>query len=144
EYGHEDYSVNGIRLADYNAPVGDPTGCFENQVFNNTFFITGKDYPEYVNYVPVATAIFYSASAGDNYMYDNEVVVNALDPDSKALNSAFYVGGGNIGGVFENNTVTTNIPAFWLASPYGKATKTKVLRNTIIKAPDARENYAPV
>ena len=144
EYGHEDYSVNGIRLADYNAPLGDPDGCFDNKVYNNKFFITGKDYPEYPDYIPVATAIFYSASGGDNYIYDNEVVVNALDPDSKARTNAFYVGGGTIGGVFENNTVTTNVPAFWLASPYGDATKTRIIDNTIIRSSDALENYMPI
>ena len=144
EYGHEDYSVNGIRLADYNTSPGDPNGCYDNHVYNNEFFITGKDYPEYPDYIPVATAIFYSASGGDNYVYDNEVVVNALDPDSKARTNAFYVGGGTIGGLFENNTVTSNVPAFWLASPYGDATKIRIIDNTIIRSSDALENYMPI
>ncbi len=144
EYGHEDYSVNGIRLADYNAALGDRDGCFGNEIFNNRFFITGKDYPEYVDYIPVATAVFYSASAGDNFIYDNDIVVNALDPDSKAVTNAFYVGGGTVGGVFENNTITTNVPAFWLASMYGAATKTRVVRNTIIRAEDAGDDYVPI
>lgn len=144
EYGQEDYSVNGIRLADYNAPPGDPDGCFDNHVFDNKFYITGKDYPDYVNYIPVATAIFYSASAGDNFIYDNEVVVDALDPQSKAITTAFYVGGGTVGGVFENNEITTNVPAFWLASPYGNATQTRVIGNTITQSPDALADYAPI
>jgi len=144
EYGHEDYSVNGVRMADYNAPLGDPNGCYGNEIFSNKFFITGRDYPEYVDYIPVATAIFYSASAGDNFVYDNEVVVNAENPDSKAVTNAFYVGGGTVGGVFENNTVTTNVPAFWLASMYGHARGTKVIGNTIIAAENADANYTPV
>ncbi|WP_236974579.1 T9SS type A sorting domain-containing protein [Membranihabitans maritimus] len=144
EYGHEDYSVNGIRLADYNAPPGDPDGCYDNQIYDNKFFITGKDYPEYPDYIPVATAIFYSASGGDNFIYDNEVLVDALDPDSKARTSAFYVGGGTIGGIFENNTIETNVPAFWLGSPYGDAAQTKIIENTIVQTPNALDNYAPV
>ncbi len=145
EYGHEDYSTNAIRLADYNAKPGDPKGCFNNRIHNNKFFITGKDYPDHKDYIPIATALFYSASAGDNFIYDNEVVVNALNPGSKAETNAFYIGGGTIGGVFENNVITTNVPAFWLASLYGNATKTKVVRNKIINSSGENDDsYFPI
>jgi hypothetical protein len=144
EYGNEDYSVNAIRLADYNTAWGASTGTFENRIYNNKFYIVGKDFPTHPNYKPVATAVFYSASAGHNYVYDNEVFVDAKNPNSKAETNAFYIGGGTIGGFFERNTVTTNVPAFWLASMYGNAKGTKVIGNTIIAADNADSNYAPI
>ncbi|WP_236974577.1 T9SS type A sorting domain-containing protein [Membranihabitans maritimus] len=144
EYGNEDYSVNGVRLADYNAKPGASNGCYNNSIFNNNFYITGKDYPEFPNYIPVATAIFYSASGGDNFVYNNKVIVDARDPKSKAITCGFYVGGGTIGGVFENNTVKTNVPAFWLATPYGDAEKVIIKGNTIIESQESIENYAPI
>jgi nitrous oxidase accessory protein NosD len=145
EYGKEDYSVNGLRLADYNAVPGDPNGSYGNHIYNNKFIITGKAFPEYPQYLPVATAIFYSASGGDNFIYDNEVVVNALHaPSAKAITTGFYVGGGTIGGVFENNTITGNTAGIWLATPYGNATGTKIIGNTLIRADDAGSGYRPV
>lgn len=144
EYGKEDYSVNGIRLSDYNAPWGDPRGCYGNEIFDNTFYVTGKDFPDFPKYIPVATAIFYSASAGDNFIYNNKVFLNALDPDSKAITSGFYVGGGTVGGVFENNTITGNTSAFWIASPYGPAKNVRLLRNTIDPGANAGEKYTAV
>jgi hypothetical protein len=144
EYGHEDYSTNGIRLADYNAKPGAEDGCYGNKIYDNKFYITGKDYPEYVDYKPVATAFFYSASAGDNYIFNNEIEINALNPKSKAETVAFYVGGGTIGGEFTDNTITTNVPAFWIASMYGSATGCKVSKNNIIKSANASSTYVPI
>ncbi len=144
EYGHEEYSVNGVRIADYNTPWGSSSGTFENKIYRNTFHITGKDFPEYPKYVPVATALFYSASAGHNYVYDNKVIVNAQDPHSKAETTAFYIGGGTVGGVFENNTITTNVPGFWVASMYGAAKNVTIKNNRIIKASNALDDYKPI
>lgn len=143
EYGHEDYSVNGVRFSDYNAAPGS-AGCKGNKVYRNKFYITGKAYPEYPDYLPVATAIFYSASAGDNFVYDNEVVVDSKDPNLKGECAAFYIGGGTIGGEFKNNKVTTNVPAFWIASPYGKAENVRVIGNTITKAAGTSGDFFPV
>ncbi len=144
EYGNEDYSVNAIRLADYNAAWGTPTGAFENRIYGNKFYITGKDFPTHPNYKPVATAVFYSASAGHNYVYDNEVFVDARDPGSKAETNAFYIGGGTVGGFFENNTVTSNVPAFWIANMYGAARDVVVANNTLIKAENANDSYRAI
>lgn len=144
EYGHDNYSTNAIRLADYNATPGAADGCYGNKIYNNRFSVTGKDFPEYLKYVPVATAIFYSASGGDNYIYNNEIEVTDTDPGSKNETVAFYVGGGSIGGVFENNVITSNVPAFWIASMYGAASGTKVNNNTFIRSPDAGPEYAQV
>lgn len=144
EYGNEDYSVNAIRLADYNAAWGAPNGAFENRIYDNKFYIVGKDFPTHPNYIPVATAVFYSASAGHNYVYDNEVFVDAKISTAKGETNAFYIGGGTVGGFFENNTVTTNVPAFWVASPYGGAKDVTIARNTIIKGENPEPNYKPV
>ena len=86
EYGHEDYSTTAIRIADYNAKPGSPDGCFGNKVYNNKIFISGKDYPEYSDYVPMAWAVFYSASAGDNFIFGNQIVVDDLTPGAKERN----------------------------------------------------------
>ena len=144
EYGHEDYSTNAIRIADYGAKPGSAGGCFGNKIYNNRFFITGRDYPDYPDYIPMAYAVFYSASGGDNYIYGNHIVVNDESQGSKNETSALYIGGGTIGGHFYNNHITTNVPAFWVASRYGGATDAKIYNNTIIKSATADKNFKPI
>ncbi len=144
EYGNTNYSTNAIRLADYNAQPGAADGCYGNRIYNNKFYITGKDYPEYVKYVPVATAVFYSASGGDNYIYNNEIEITDLNAGSKNETVGFYIGGGSIGGEINNNTITSNVPSFWVASMYGAASDMKIKNNTFIKSPDASAGFAHV
>jgi hypothetical protein len=144
EYGHEDYSTTAIRIADYNAKPGSAEGCFGNKVYNNKFFITGKDFPEYSDYIPMAWAVFYSASAGDNYIFGNEIVVDDQNPGSKNEAAAFYIGGGAIGGLFYDNHITTNVPAVWVASRYGGAKDTRIRENRIIKSDSAPDNFKAI
>lgn len=144
EYGHEDYSTTCIRIADYGAKPGSSGGCFGNKIYNNKFYITGKDYPDYPDYIPMAWAIFYSASAGDNYIYGNQIIVEDQSVGSKNETSAFYIGGGTVGGHFFNNHITGNVPAVWVASRYGGASETKIYKNTIVKSATAGENYRPI
>jgi len=144
EYGHEDYSTTAIRIADYGAKPGSERGCYGNKIYNNRFYITGRDYPEYPDYIPMAWAVFYSASAGDNYIYGNHIVVNDQSPGSKNETSAFYIGGSAIGGHFFNNHITTNVPAVWVASRYGAASDTKIYNNTIVKSATADGNFKPI
>ncbi len=143
EYGHEEYSVAAVRIADYNAEPGSPNGCFGNKVYNNRIVITGQDYREYQDYIPMAWAIFYSASGGDNLIFGNEIHVEDLTPELKNETGAFYIGGGTIGGQFFKNRVTTNVPAAWVASRYGGAKDTRLYNNTIIRAPGADETTLP-
>lgn len=133
EYGHEEYSVAAVRIADYNAKPGSPGGCFGNKVYNNKIFVTGKDYPEYPDYIPMAWAVFYSASAGENLIFGNEIRVKDLTPGLKNETGAFYIGGGTIGGQFVDNRISTNVPAAWVASRYGGAKDTRLSGNTIIR-----------
>jgi hypothetical protein len=128
EYGHEDYSTTAIRIADYNTKPGSPDGCFGNKVYNNKIFITGKDYPEYSDYIPMAWAVFYSASAGDNYIFGNQIEVNDMS-------------GGTVGGQFYNNQITTNVPAAWVASRYGGAKGTRIFKNQITKSQSAGRDF---
>ncbi len=132
EYGHEDYSVNAIRIADYNAKPGSVDGCFGNKVYNNRIFVDGRDYPEYTDYIPMAYGIFYSSSAGENYIFGNEFTVTDHDKGMKNETAALYIGGGSIGGEFFDNRITANVPAIWVASRYGGAKDTKISHNTII------------
>ncbi|MGV8094569.1 MAG: hypothetical protein AB2L24_22170 [Mangrovibacterium sp.] len=109
EYGHEEYSVAAVRIADYNAKPGSPSGCFGNKVYNNRIDIIGKDYPEYNDYIPMAWAVFYSASGGDNFIFGNDIHIEDLTPKLKNETAAFYIGGGTIGGKFFDNRITTNV-----------------------------------
>lgn len=143
EYGHEDYSTTAIRIADYGATQGSSDGCFGNKVYNNKFYVTGMDYPQYIDYIPMAWAVFYSASAGDNYIYGNEIEVNNRDRGSKNEASAFYIGGGAVGGEFYNNLITTNVPAAWVATRYGGAKNTRICNNRIIKSDSALKDFKP-
>ena len=143
EYGHEDYSTTALRIADYNAPKGSPKGSFGNKVYNNRIYVTGKDSPEYLDYIPMAWAVFYSSSAGDNYIYGNDIWVEDLTPGLKNETSAFYVGGGTIGGQFFDNRITTNVPAAWVASRYGGAKAVNIYRNAVIKSDKAGDSFNP-
>jgi len=144
EFGHEEFSTTAIRLADYNAQPGSKTrGCYGNKVYNNIMHITSMDYPEYPEYIPMAWAVFYSASGGDNYIFGNEITVEDLTLGAKNEANAFYIGGGTIGGQFFNNRITTNVPAAWVACWYGSAKDTQIFNNTIIKSSTADSNFKP-
>ena len=143
EYGHEGYSTTAIRLADYGARPGSARGCYENRIYNNRIFVTGKDYPEYEDYVPMAWAVFYSASGGENYFFGNRIMVTDLSPGSKNETAAFYIGGEAVGGQFYENHITTNAPAAWVASRYGAASATRICRNTIVAAAGAGDHFKP-
>tara|TARA_Y100001980_G_C14556916_1_gene353705 strand:- start:130705 stop:132915 length:2211 start_codon:yes stop_codon:yes gene_type:complete len=144
EYGHEEFSTAAIRLADYNAKPGSLTrGCFGNKVYNNKIYVTGRDYPEYPDYIPMAWAVFYSASGGDNYIFGNDIYVEDKTIGEKNETAAFYIGGGTIGGHFYNNRITTNVPAAWVASRYGSARETKIYNNRIIRSNATNDAFKP-
>lgn len=145
EYGDQEFSTTAIRLADYGSPHGDPRGCYGNKVYNNKFYITGRDFPEYPDYIPMTWAFFYSASAGVNKVFGNEIYVRDLDPASKAETAAFYIIGGHPEGAghFYNNRITTNVPAAWIGNRYGSARNTKICNNTIIMSPVAGNDFKP-
>jgi len=143
EYGHGDFSTTAIRIADYGARPGSGGGCLGINIYNNRFYITGRDYPEYTDYIPMAWAVFYSASAGENFIYGNQIFVNDENAGAKNETAAFYIGGGTEGGHFFDNHITTNAPAAWVASRYGSATGTKISHNTIVKSSTADENFIP-
>jgi len=144
EYGHEEYSTTAIRIADYNARPGASDGCSGNRIYNNRMYITGRDYPQYPDYIPMAWAFFYSVSGGDNFIFNNDILVRHRDPGTKAEASAFYVGGGSIGGVFSDNRVTSNVPVAWIGNPYGEAEGTVFEKNRITASPDALPGFRPI
>ncbi len=139
EYGHEEYSTTAIRVADYGAAPGSERGCADNKIYKNRFYITGKDYPEYPDYIPMAWAFFHSVSGGDTYIYDNDIFVNHTAPNSKAEAAAIYIGGSGNGGLWENNRISTNVPAAWIASRYGGAANAVFINNSITLSPDAEK-----
>jgi len=144
EYGHSDYSTTALRIADYNQPPGSPNGAYGNRFYNNRIYVKGMDFADYQDYIPMAWAVFYSASGGENYIFGNDVIVSDSTPSLKNETSAFYIGGGSDGGLFEANRITTNVPAFWVASRYGSSKNVKISGNKIIKSAFSAEEFSPV
>lgn len=146
EYGREEYSANAIRIADYNARPGAANGAFGNRVYNNKISITAINFESPESYVPLSWAVFYSASAGDNEIFGNDIEINHTAPGSKALATAFFITGGTrgFGGRFYDNRIRTNVPAIWIAGKYGGTIKTQVINNTIIKTNNAPADYKPL
>ncbi len=134
EYGREEYSTAAIRLGDYHAVPGSPKASVGNRIHGNKIFITAKNYPTPKEYTPMAWAVFYSSRGGENYVYDNDIIVNKLDPSSKVKTAALYICGGPeyFGGQFYDNRITTNVPAAWIATIYGAASNSRLYNNTII------------
>ncbi|RLD34191.1 MAG: hypothetical protein DRI73_04325 [Bacteroidetes bacterium] len=141
--GHEVHCTNGIRLADYEAKPGSASACMDNKIYNNRFHIIGKKYEKYPDYIPQSAAIFYSASAGDNFIFGNEIIVEQENTDTDAEAYAFYIGEAKFGLLYDNH-ITTNVTSIWVASSYGSATNTKIYNNRIIKAPNTLTNFRPV
>ncbi|MFO7668086.1 MAG: hypothetical protein R6W31_00360 [Bacteroidales bacterium] len=138
EYGREEYSTAAIRLGDYHAAPGSPKASVGNRIHHNEITITAKAYPEPEEYLPMAWGVFYSASGGENEVYENNIIVNKVEPSSKVKTAAFYICGGPkyFGGQFYNNQVTTNVPVAWVASMYGGASHSNIHNNTIIPLND--------
>jgi hypothetical protein len=136
-------STNGIRMADYGAAKGSPEGCYGVRVYNNKFYITGRKYEKYPDYIPMASAFFYSASAGDNEIFGNEIIIRQEDPDTDAEAFAFYVGNARGGKLYDNHIIS-NVTPIWVASSYGRAEGTEIRGNTIEKAPGTKIDFAPV
>ncbi len=132
EYGKEEYSVAAIRMGDYGAAPGSPKASLGNRIYRNKIIIKAKEHSGAQQYLPMVFGIYYSASGGQNYVYDNDIRVEKLNPDSKTVTAAFYICGGPkyFGGEFYNNTITSNVPAAWVATMYGGASQSKLYNNT--------------
>ncbi len=140
---HQHYSTNAVRIADYGAPLGSPEGSYGNRFYNNKFYITGKKYIQYPDYIPMASAFFYSASAGDNEIFGNDIVINQENPGTDAEAYAFYIGNAR-GGKLYNNRITANVTPIWVGCSYGRAEDTELTGNTIERAHDTRIDFRPV
>ncbi len=140
EYGREEYSTAAIRLGDYHAVPGSPNASIGNRIHDNKIYITAKNYPEPKEFLPMSWGIFYSASGGENYVYNNDITVNKVDTSSKVITAALYICGGPkyFGGQFYDNRITTNVPAAWIASMYGGASNSRLYNNTITPLKGAR------
>lgn len=136
-------STNGIRMADYGASKGSPEGCSGMRVYSNKFYITGKNYAKYPGYIAMASAFFYSASAGDNEIFGNEITINQENPGTIAEAYAFYVGNAD-GGKIYNNHIISNVTPVWIGSSYGRAKETELRNNIFEKTPGPSVSFAPV
>ncbi len=140
---HEHYSTNAIRVADYGAELESPRGCFGNRIYNNKFYITGKKFEQYPEFIPMASAFFFSTSAGENYIFGNQIHIEQEDPDTDAEAYAFYIGNSR-GGQFYNNRITSNVTPIWVACGYGSATGTLIAENQFIRSPTTVTDFQPV
>ena len=140
---HEHYSTNAIRVADYGAALGSPRGCFGNRIYNNTFHIRGRKFPDYPDYIPMASAFFFSTSAGDNYIFGNHIFIRQDHPETDAEAYAFYIGNA-LGGKIYNNHITSNVTPIWVACGYGSATGTLIAGNTISRSPASKTSFKPI
>jgi hypothetical protein len=140
---HEHYSTNAIRVADYGEALGSPRGCFGNRIYNNTFHIRGRKFQEYPDYIPMASAFFFSTSAGDNDVFGNDIFIEQDNPETDAEAYAFYIGNA-LGGKIYNNRITTNVTPIWVACGYGSATGTLIAGNTISRSPASKTSFKPV
>lgn len=140
---HLHLSTNAIRIADYGATRGAAHGCFDNRIYGNKFYISGKKYRQYPNYIPMASAFFYSASAGDNEVFGNEIYIDQADPGTDAEAFAFYIGNSR-GGKIYNNKIISNVTPVWVGCSYGKAEETILSGNTFERSPDTKADFKPV
>ena len=140
---HEHYSTNAIRMADYGEALGSPRGCFGNRIYNNKFYIRGRKFENYPDYIPMASAFFFSTSAGDNYIFGNDIFIEQDNPETDAEAYAFYIGNA-LGGKLYNNRIITNVTPIWVACGYGSATGTVIARNRIIKSTNAETDFPAV
>lgn len=140
---HEHYSTNAIRVADYGEELGSPRGCYGNRIYNNKFYITGKKFIQYPDYIPMASAFFFSTSAGDNYIFGNEIHIHQENPETNAEAYAFYIGNAR-GGQIYNNRITSNVTPIWVASGYGSATATIIAANRVIRSADAETDFPAI
>ncbi|MBL7698503.1 MAG: hypothetical protein JNK79_10100 [Chitinophagaceae bacterium] len=146
EYGHEEYSVNAIRMADYHRKPGAPDGTFGNKVYNNKIYITANDFPDaHPGYIPMAFGVFYSVAGGEDDVFGNDIVIEKTNPNSKTISTGLYICGGaeSLGGNFYNNRITSNVPGIWVATMYGGAGNTKIFNNTLVKSANASDTYKP-
>ncbi|MEA3478435.1 MAG: hypothetical protein U9R60_09670, partial [Bacteroidota bacterium] len=140
---HEHYSTNAIRVADYGSELGSPRGCFGNRIYNNKFYISGKKFKQYPDYIPMASAFFFSTSAGENYISGNEIHIQQKDPETDAEAYAFYIGNAR-GGQLYNNLITSNVTPIWVACGYGSATGTVIAGNKFIRSSDAETDFPAI
>ena len=147
EYAQSDYSVNAIRLTDYNAEKGSPQGwCGNNHIHHNRISVTGRKFPDaHANYRPMTYAIFMSVGGEQNFIHDNEITVDQQDPPNDEHHGAyaFYVGGSNQGGVYYHNRITSNVPPVWIGNMYGPGQNVTLYGNTFRK-PAGAADYVPV
>lgn len=142
EYRNSTYSTNAIRISDYNEPMTSPEQkrCFNNKIYKNKIFITGKAYPEFAGYEPATYAFFISVGGGKNQIYENEIQVTSDGKGVRAL--AFYIGGSGQGGEIFNNKIVSNVTPNWFGTDYGSASNVDFHNNTIVRARDAA-NFKP-
>jgi hypothetical protein len=140
---HEHYSTNAIRAADYGEALGSPRGCFGNRIYNNRFYIRGRKFEKYPDYIPMASAFFFSTSAGDNYIFGNDIYIEQDNPETDAEAYAFYIGNA-LGGQIYNNRITSNVTPIWVACGYGSATGTVLAGNRFSRSAGAETDFPAV
>ena len=143
EYATTDYSVSAIRMTDYNSASN---GCVGNRFHHNKVHLTGRTFPgAHEGYKPMVYGVFMSVGSGQNYVHDNEIVMEHKDGKNGEQHGvyAFYIGGSNNGGTYYNNTITANVCPVWIGNMYGVGENCTFYNNTIRKAKGATSDFVP-
>ncbi|MCC7494774.1 MAG: hypothetical protein IT204_20625 [Fimbriimonadaceae bacterium] len=147
EYAASDYSVNAIRLTDYNAAPGNPQGwCGRNRIHDNRITVTGRRFADALpQYRPLVNGLFMSVGGDVNEVRDNTFIVRQLDPPNSEHHGAYalYIGGSDQGGWYEGNLIDSNVTPVWIACPYGPAARVTLRGNTFRRPADAAP-YTPL
>lgn len=133
----------GVRVSDYADRPDAPRGTWGTKVHHNKFYVSGKQYKTFRKPAGRACAIFSSTGAGVNYITDNEITVEHQDPETSAMAVAFYIGASPNAGIYENNTITSNVTPTYLGVGYGRAGEAIFKNNTFIKGANAAADYQP-
>jgi len=133
----------GVRVSDYAAKPGAPRGTWGNKVHNNKFHVVARKSGASARRGGRACAIFSSTGAGVNYVSDNEITVEADDPNATGMAVAFYIGASPNAGVYENNKVVSNTTPAYLGVSYGEVGKCIFKGNTFVKSEPAADGFQP-
>ncbi len=140
EYRYKMLTTPAIRMADYGAKKGSKDGSFNNKIYQNTFHITGKNHMAFKGYQGRATAFFVSANGGQNYIYDNDIILRNDHADDISEAYAFFIGSSNPGGEIKNNRIDANCTVGWMGNYYGNADNVTIINNTFKRHPQTPKN----
>ncbi|HLP72942.1 MAG TPA: hypothetical protein VK155_08580, partial [Bacteroidales bacterium] len=81
-----------------------------------------------------------SASAGENEIFGNDIIIHQADKGTRAEAYAFYIGNAD-GGSIHDNRIVTNVTPFWIGNAYGDARNTVISGNQVEFSGEADRSF---